>query len=137
MPRKLHPVSYERFAADVATELHPFEPDLRRRLVGRVDRGRECCASPDDGQHAPAGRDELTVALARPRMKHECAGYRRGRIHAGDGLTGFDRFGVTTSSEHNSNMSIGNDSRASRRERSHRGLAEQPRELLVEHWKHD
>ena len=59
--------------------MHPLEGDLRDTFVRQCNRAIERWRSPDDGQHAAAGGDELVALTRRRGVKDLYAGNARRR----------------------------------------------------------
>src|SRR4051794_8284993 len=68
------PCDMDRFRCDVRAELRAWEVDLLDGGIGLLARVQNGVSRADHVEDAPAGRDELTVAQRRARVKDERAG---------------------------------------------------------------
>ena len=127
----------ERLLPDVAAQLHPVERNVRRRVIGDVNRLPMRGAAADDGQHAAAGRDELAVTAAGARVKDERAWNLRCGVHAGDDLSALRRFRISARREHDADVRLVLEPRGPRRQRAGRRGSQQPRQIFVQHRQHD
>src|SRR4051812_11097051 len=68
------PYLHCRLSTDVAAIVHPFERNVPDAVICAGDRILIRRGGADDGEHAAAGRDELSVAERRACVIHRCAG---------------------------------------------------------------